>query len=85
MSHVSPNTTGLDLSRRAARAIKRIQELLETDEDLCALDYTILSKSLALASQENFATEVSLDGEGLSTPLTLYLRTLGHFSVCSLR
>jgi len=58
MSHLPPNTTSPNLSRRASRAIKGIQDLLESDEELCALDYTNLSKSLALASQENFAIDV---------------------------
>lgn len=63
MSHLPPNTTRLDPNRRAARAIKAIQDLPESDDDLCALDYTNLSKSLALASQEGFAIEVSFYGQ----------------------
>ena len=63
MSHLPSNPTSLDFSRRASRAIKGIQELSERDEDLCAFDYANLSKSLALASQEGFPTEVSFDGE----------------------
>lgn len=56
-------TARLDPSHRAARAIKEIQELAETDEDLYADDYARFSKHLALASQEGFASEVSFDGE----------------------
>lgn len=68
MSHLPPNTTNFDFSRRAARAIKGIQELSESDEELCALDYTYLSKYLAFASQEGFAVEVSFDGEVSQRP-----------------
>lgn len=63
MSHLPPTTTRSDPSRRAARAIEGIQELSESDEDLCALDYTNLSNFLALASQEVFAIEVDLVGK----------------------
>ena len=79
MSHLPPTTTRLDPSRRAARAIKGIQELSESDEDLCALDYAKFSKSLDLASQEGFAIEVSFDGERNIGLLTLPLRTLKRF------
>ena len=56
-------TARLNPSHRAARAIKKIQKLAETDEDLYADDYARFSKHLALASQEGFASEVSFDGE----------------------
>ena len=61
MSHLPSNTTSLDFSAQAARAIKGIQGLPESDED--ALDYANLSKYLALASQEEFPIAVSFDGE----------------------
>jgi hypothetical protein len=67
MSHLTPNTTSLNLNRRASRAIKGIQELLESDDELYALDYTNLSTFLALASQENFSIEVSFDWDGLNS------------------
>jgi len=85
MSHLPPKTARLDLSRRAARAIKGIQELAEADEDLCALDYAIFSQSLALASQEGFAIEVSFDGKEILRLLTLLFRTLKRCWTCSSR
>ena len=77
--HLPPNTTGLNLSPRAARAIKGIQELSESDDGLCALDYTIFSQYLALASQEVFAIQVSLMGKELSQRPTLPSGLRGTF------
>lgn len=85
MSHLPPETARFDPSRRAARAIKGIQALAEIDEDLCALDYANFSKSLAFASQEGFAIEVSFDGEKISRLLTLPFRTPKRCWPCSSR
>lgn len=68
MSHLPSNTTNVDFNRRATRVIKGIQELSESDEELCALDYTNLSKHLAFASQEGFTVEVSIDGKASQRP-----------------
>src|SRR5260370_32861188 len=61
--HKPPNTTRSKPSHRAVRSIKGIQELFENGEDLLAVDYAGFSQSLALASQEDFAIQVSCDGE----------------------
>ena len=78
-------TARLDPSPRATRAIKEIQKLAETDEDLCAHDYAHFSKYLALASQEGFAIEVSFDAERNMKATNLTFRTPRHCWTCSSR